>query len=131
VTKAIKVMRLKTDRRGGVAFPGSEEVFIEAPCDVERRCQSARRLFAAFVEGVKICKACSEGWRERQAQANHGPGPVAGILRYVDLSSNLQLLNLTSVWKGAVALFAGSLREHTQILQERGEVYRRPRFLVF
>jgi hypothetical protein len=78
VTKAIKVMRLKTDRRGGVAFPGTEEVFIVAPCDVERRCQSARRLFAAFVEDVKICKACLEVWLGRQPQATRGPGPVGG-----------------------------------------------------
>jgi uncharacterized protein YjaZ len=28
-------MRLKTDRRGGVAFPGSEGVFIVAPLSYE------------------------------------------------------------------------------------------------
>jgi hypothetical protein len=55
-TKATKLMRLKMDRRGGVVFEDSEEVFIEAPCRWRDDEQSARRLLAVFAGGVKICK---------------------------------------------------------------------------
>jgi len=54
--KATNVMRLKTDRRG-VAFPGSEEVFMVTPCRWKDDEHSAPQLLAVFAGGVKICKA--------------------------------------------------------------------------
>jgi hypothetical protein len=56
-TKAIKVIRLKMDRRGGVVFPDSEEVFIVVLLRWRDDEQSACPLLAKFAGSVKICKA--------------------------------------------------------------------------
>src|SRR5258708_10887884 len=77
--KATNVMRLKTDRRG-VAFPGSEEVFMLTPCRWRDDEQSARHLLAVFAAGVKICKASGKPGRARLRPGRLGGGefPLSG-----------------------------------------------------